>query len=472
MKTHIDSRFHSFWSFPPKRGQSIVEFALVTPLLLFTVLGAIEVGHLLTVYSGLSGAAGRTARYGAVGGDNGQGVVYYLDCQGMRDTAKRSAFIQSLSTGDIQISYDTGFITNTIGTCGSDNVPRFVPSGTVMTSANSEGLVNGGRVVVQISSRYSPLVPLVPIPSFPMRFMAARTIFTAIQGPTMTPRASRAATATPTSTPTSTSTPTATPTFTPSPTPVESATPTDTETPTPTASCGTIDPNRSILTVSNATQWADGVLAATVTVAVLDNCGQPVNGQTVALASSRGSLDTITLLPPTGNQFVFIVQSSTVGTATLTATINPATTPLNITQTGTANFVCVNGVPSPFNFTPLDTQFIFTNPQNPPAPLDQSLYALKVTWDDQNGTRRLISIKMGNNLIWKVPAGVTSPLTINVGDWQGSTNNRTIGAGTDNGLVLSFNVPTTGGTYTLSPVVWQDGSSGNLCTSLPVSVTR
>jgi hypothetical protein len=214
------------------------------------------------------------------------------------------------------------------------------------------------------------------------------------------------------------------------------------------------------------------VLAATVTVSVFDNCGQPVSGQIVALASSRGSLDTITLLSQMGNQVVFLVKSPNAGTATLTATINPATTPVNVTQTGTANFVCVNGSGSPVSFTAQDVKFDFTNPQNPPAPLSHSLRTLTVTWDDQNDTRLLMTIKMGATLIWKDPGGVTSPFTANVTDWQGGANNRTINPGMGQGLTLVFNAAAAGGTYTLSPIIWDDGSGGNICASLPASVTR
>ena len=214
------------------------------------------------------------------------------------------------------------------------------------------------------------------------------------------------------------------------------------------------------------------MLAATVSVAVFDNCDQPVNGQTVELVSSRGSLDTIMPLTQMGNQFVFLVRSTHIGAATLTATINPLTAPLNVTQTGTANFVCVNGSGSPLSFTAQDVQFSFTNPQNPPAPLSHSLRTLMVTWDDQNDTRLLMTIKMGATLIWKDPGGVTSPFTANVTDWQGGANNRIINPGMGQGLTLVFNAAAAGGTYTLSPIIWDDGSGGNICASLPASVTR
>ncbi|MGH7462752.1 MAG: TadE/TadG family type IV pilus assembly protein, partial [Longimicrobiales bacterium] len=165
----------------------MVEFALILPLLLLFIFGVIEAGHMLAIYSGVSSAAEQTARYGSVAGTSEAGRVYYLDCAGMRTTAKRSAFLQGLTDSNIQIAYDTGFITSTVGACDSSNVPRFSSSGAQMTSANSEDLMNGGRVVVTITTTYRPIVPLVPIPPLPMTFVAARSIFTGITGPTPTP---------------------------------------------------------------------------------------------------------------------------------------------------------------------------------------------------------------------------------------------------------------------------------------------
>lgn len=55
-----------------RKGQSIVEFALVLPLLLLIVAGALEVGNLLTNYNRMQLSAREGARFGAAGGtDNG-----------------------------------------------------------------------------------------------------------------------------------------------------------------------------------------------------------------------------------------------------------------------------------------------------------------------------------------------------------------------------------------------------------------
>jgi len=224
------------------------------------------------------------------------------------------------------------------------------------------------------------------------------------------------------------------------------------------------------LTVTNGTQWADGVQGATVVVSVFDNCNQPISGLTVQLSSSRGALDIITPLFQTGNQSTFVVSSINLGTSTLSAVIDPAGLNLTMTQTGTATFVCVSGSGSPLAFFPQDVQYGFGNPQNPPAPFAHTLRALTVTWDDQGGTRKLMTVKMGATVIWSSGSGVTSPFTINVTDW--TSISRTINPGASRSLVLSYNVSAAGGTYTLNPVTWDDGAGSNICASAPVSASR
>ncbi len=290
------------------------------------------------------------------------------------------------------------------------------------------------------------------------------------QTATTTPTPTGTPTATATHTPTTSATPTHTPTATATHTPTASATPTHTPTATATSgTCGQIDSALSTLTVTNDTIWADGAQAATVTVSVFDNCNQPVSGQVVLLNSSRGGFDIITLLSQVGNQSAFIVQSVTVGTSILTATVNPLSDPVVLNQTGTVNFVCVNGAGSPFSSFPQDVQFGFTNPQNPPTPLTRSLRSLTITWDDQTDTRLLTTVKMGDTVIWS-SGGVTSPFTINDGDW--TNPDRTINPGRSRGLVLTYNASAAGGTYILNPITWDDGAGGSICTSMPVTANR
>ncbi len=208
-----------------ERAQGILEFALILPLLLVLTLGIIEVGRLLFVYSGVSSASREAARYGSASGDVGGYIAHYEDCTGIKAAAKRVGILGNIEDGNISISYDHGPNTSVFS---SDCPP---PAG--------EYVNLGDRIVVQVTTTYNPIVPLVNIPPIPISSVSRRTILKSlrIEGtpappvPTNTRTATSSPTATITSTPTPTNTPTATPTNTATPT--DTATPTETFTPEP-----------------------------------------------------------------------------------------------------------------------------------------------------------------------------------------------------------------------------------------------
>ena len=72
------------------RGQGMVEFALVFPLLLLLLFGIFELGRIMFTYSATMAASREAARYGAAILDVGGGIPQYEDCAGIRAAAKRS----------------------------------------------------------------------------------------------------------------------------------------------------------------------------------------------------------------------------------------------------------------------------------------------------------------------------------------------------------------------------------------------
>lgn len=69
---------------PPKKasGQELVEFALVLPLLLLLVFGAVDLGRLFHAYITISNAAREGARYG---------IIYPEDTAGILTITRREA---------------------------------------------------------------------------------------------------------------------------------------------------------------------------------------------------------------------------------------------------------------------------------------------------------------------------------------------------------------------------------------------
>ncbi len=233
MKTFLQSAARSSWPAVSKRGQALIEFMLVLPVLLLITMGIVEFGRLFAIYSTMSSASREAARYGASVGDNGAGVPRYLDCAGMRAAAKRVAVMSELQDSDILVTYDRGTTSDPIGNCDANPDPDDI------------GL--GDRVVVSIQETYQPIVPLLPIPEHTLYSRTGRTILKEIEaGPTATlggpistptPTNTLDPSITPTLTPTPSDTPTPTATYTattgPSPTPTFTYTPSPTPTPIP-----------------------------------------------------------------------------------------------------------------------------------------------------------------------------------------------------------------------------------------------
>lgn len=211
------------------KGQGMVEFALVLPILLLLVWGLIEFGRLLFIYVATNSASREAARHAtAVGGVPSAGFLRYQDCAGMREAARRLGNLAGIQDNDIVITYDSGPGTARIDAdeCQTGNVGPF-------------NVDLGDRVVVQVTTNYQPIVPIVNIPPFPIVSRSARTIVGIV--PVGTPVIPQGSDDIPTATPTDTAnpnpsdTPTATNTFTPTNTPTPSETPTSTPTPTNTA---------------------------------------------------------------------------------------------------------------------------------------------------------------------------------------------------------------------------------------------
>lgn len=153
--------------FPPQRGrgprkasrgQGLVEFALVLPLLLLVVFGIIELGRLMIIYSSVQAASREAARYGSGAGTSPAGVPFYLDKNGMIAAAQRVGFMAGVQVNPNNITYDRG------------------PGTTAVVSRTATEIQLGDRVNVTATAQYTPLLGLVPLPPFPISSTTSRTI--------------------------------------------------------------------------------------------------------------------------------------------------------------------------------------------------------------------------------------------------------------------------------------------------------
>ena len=131
-------------NFGSRRGQSLVEFALILPLLLILLMAVFDVGRLVFAYNNVSNAAreaGRTA------------IVNQTPAT-IREKAAQQATMLGLPTTDP-------------GGCPSDGGPTSANDGTCLAFLNGAGSGScstpavGCMAVVSVKWQYKTLIPLV-----------------------------------------------------------------------------------------------------------------------------------------------------------------------------------------------------------------------------------------------------------------------------------------------------------------------
>ncbi len=127
-------------------------------------------GRLLFVYASVITSSREAVRYGSVAGLNEEGNLYYQDCAGIRNTARRLAFFQNLADDDILIEYDTGPETTVVDLC--DDLSDGAADG-VDEDVNP---AQGSRIRVTITASFTPLVSIVPISVQTISTSSSRTI--------------------------------------------------------------------------------------------------------------------------------------------------------------------------------------------------------------------------------------------------------------------------------------------------------
>lgn len=147
-----------------QRGQSLVEMALTLPVVLMLLMGIMDFGRMMFLYSQVSNAAREGARYGSVTGPS-QISPQYLDCAAIRDATRQILGIeQPIADEDITIQYDTG---DTLYGFECDDNP------------SRESIQPEDRIRVTVETDFQFLTPLVQVvapAAWSVEFTAARTI--------------------------------------------------------------------------------------------------------------------------------------------------------------------------------------------------------------------------------------------------------------------------------------------------------
>lgn len=156
-----------FWM---ENAQTMVEFALVFPLILVITYGIIEFGRMLWIYAAVTNSAREGARYGAAAGSTNAGIRYYRDCGGIKAAVMRNAILIPINTGNITISYDNG-----------PNPTKIWTSCPATDSKGFDPIMLGDRVIVRVNVQYQPIIDFLGLPGFAITSRNARTILLSVE---------------------------------------------------------------------------------------------------------------------------------------------------------------------------------------------------------------------------------------------------------------------------------------------------
>ena len=161
-------------------AQTMVEFALVFPILLLITYGLIEFGRMVFIYAAVTGSAREAARYGAAAGNSGSGTPYYADCDGIRNAVHSTAFLVTIPDEDIDINYDAG--------PGLAEIEPTCEDLATDVSNDADPIELGDRIIVHVIAQYEPVIGgFLGVSGFPLNAENARTILVNIPMPYSNP---------------------------------------------------------------------------------------------------------------------------------------------------------------------------------------------------------------------------------------------------------------------------------------------
>src|SRR5579864_3758397 len=150
---------------PTAKGQTMVEFALVMPMLLLLLMGVIEFGWLIVNYTQLYNGLREGLRYGTVAGwPSAPNYPQYKDCAGIQQRIEAMAPTASWEINQVSfqggltpvsISYDAGDGSTQVGFCNptTQAFQTFTQGG--------RDIQTGDRIVIQISATVHFLTPII-----------------------------------------------------------------------------------------------------------------------------------------------------------------------------------------------------------------------------------------------------------------------------------------------------------------------
>lgn len=138
----------------PPRGQSLLEFALVLPLLITVIIAGVDLARYVAIHSAAESASREATRYGSASGLVA-GTPRYVNCAGIRGAAKNAAANLPLADPDITITYERW----NSGTSTWDPIPD---ASTCPPTNGADDIERMDRIIVTVTTRFAPMVSLLP----------------------------------------------------------------------------------------------------------------------------------------------------------------------------------------------------------------------------------------------------------------------------------------------------------------------
>ena len=133
-------------------GATLVEFAVIFPLLLLLLFGVIEFGRLITTVITVSTASREGARFGTAIGATTPGTPQYIDCAGIVTAAQARALIGRPTAAEVTIIWDKGPGTLPIADCNA---------ATALPNPTTALILSGDRVSVTVVKQFNTGIPLI-----------------------------------------------------------------------------------------------------------------------------------------------------------------------------------------------------------------------------------------------------------------------------------------------------------------------
>jgi len=159
-------------------GASLVEFAVVAPLLFLLLFGVIEFARVGHGFNTVWTAAREGARYATtVGDDDSDGLPNYLDCDSIEEAAMAKVVGMSLDPGAVSIVFSdlTGA---PVADCDAASpLPYPSPMG-------STDIDNGFTIEVEVAGTFNAIVPIIStfLDGIELTSSQTRSIFKGVVG--------------------------------------------------------------------------------------------------------------------------------------------------------------------------------------------------------------------------------------------------------------------------------------------------